>query len=93
MVLELELMSRNDLFDELSTAGVLKEHKTAAIVYQVVLAVTFCREYNMAHRDVKLSNIIFPLDAHENPAHALKVKLADFGMAGFFGKDGTLRGR
>jgi hypothetical protein len=35
VVLELELMSRNDLFDELSTAGVLKEHKTAAIVYQV----------------------------------------------------------
>ena len=35
MVLELELMSRNDLFDELSTSGVLKEHKTAAIVHQV----------------------------------------------------------
>jgi serine/threonine protein kinase len=35
VVLELELMSRNDLFDELSTSGVLKEHKTAGIVNQV----------------------------------------------------------
>jgi len=35
IVLELELMSRKDLFDELSTSGVLKEHKTAAIVYEV----------------------------------------------------------
>lgn len=40
VVLELELMSRNDLFDELSTAGVLKEHKTAAIVYQVTHRLT-----------------------------------------------------
>jgi hypothetical protein len=42
VVLELELMSRNDLFDELSTAGVLKEHKTAAIVYQVTHLTIHC---------------------------------------------------
>lgn len=35
LVLELELMSRSDLFDELSTTGVLREGKTAAIVHQV----------------------------------------------------------
>jgi serine/threonine protein kinase len=70
----------------------------------VVLAVNFCREHKIAHRDVKLSNIIFPLGAQDQqapptvapplPFHSqCKVKLADFGMAGFFGKDGTLRGR
>ncbi len=36
VVLELELMSRCDLFDELSTTGVLREGKTAAIVHQVL---------------------------------------------------------
>lgn len=107
LVLELELMSRSDLFDELSTTGVLREAKTAAIVHQVggreggmpecrigslgvpstqssqsqqpthscmhaldshmlfllqvVRAVAFCAQHHIAHRDVKLSNIIFPL--------------------------------
>jgi serine/threonine protein kinase len=134
IVLELELMSRSDLFDELSTSGVLKECKTASIVQevglfmvyhviviqivssccdareeddqdgsfddltvssflQVVRAVEYCRSHNIAHRDIKLSNIIFPPSAQEDPAEKVFVKLADFGMAGFFGKDGMLRGR
>lgn len=39
LVLELELMSRSDLFDALSTTGVLRENKTAAVVHQVRVCV------------------------------------------------------
>jgi serine/threonine protein kinase len=60
--------------------------------------VAFCYEHGIAHRDVKLSNIIFPPDpvAEGGQLHqgqGPRVKLADFGMAGFFAKSGTLRGR
>lgn len=34
---------------------------THAFLLQVVRAVAFCAQHHIAHRDVKLSNIIFPL--------------------------------
>lgn len=58
--LELELMESYDLFDKLSSEGVMNEHKTRLIIAQVVEAVSLCNKFGIAHRDIKLSNITFP---------------------------------
>jgi len=49
----------------------------------------------IAHRDIKLSNITFPRSERDlsDECENIFIKLADFGMAGFVGKDGKLRGR
>jgi serine/threonine protein kinase len=87
-------------------------------------AVNLCNTCGIAHRDIKLQNITFPIENRQkhlggdtgesdNPhspqdsgdrygdeyayeeeeEEDLSIKLADFGMAGFVGKDGLLRGR
>jgi calcium/calmodulin-dependent protein kinase I len=96
-VLELELMQSADLFDRLSTEGVMSEAQAKSVSRQLVEAVALCSRINIAHRDIKLSNVVFPLPNSEATEEAredfFKVKLADFGMAGFIGADGRLRGR
>lgn len=93
--LELELMKSMDLFDQLSQDGVLPESTVIDIATQLTLASKLCMGVGIAHRDIKLSNITFPRDDHTNEASSssVRVKLADFGMAGFKDKDGLLRGR
>lgn len=92
LVLEMELMSGVDLFDKLSSKGVMNDAEAAALVCNVLKATQFCSQQGYAHRDIKLSNLIYPADASykTDPSN---VKLADFGMAGKVGEDGLLYGR
>eukprot|EP01038_Epipyxis_sp_PR26KG_P014930 gene14930-20082_t len=60
--LELELMSSLDLFDFLSIVGTLPEKHTSHIIAQLIEAISLCNRLGIAHRDIKLSNITFPLD-------------------------------
>jgi serine/threonine protein kinase len=64
------------------------------VILQLVDAVLHCSRQGIAHRDIKLSNVTFPVDSNSDSASDdIIVKLADFGMAGFIGRDGRLRGR
>ena len=92
-LLELELMSKVDLFEKISTNGIFSELKTKTIVKQLLVAASCCYSAGIAHRDIKLSNITFPLTDVESNETNLNVKLADFGMAGFICVDDKLRGR
>lgn len=103
--LELELMQHKDLFDKLSTEGLFTEEQVQDVVCQLVEAVLLCWKCGIAHRDIKLSNITFPLECttdnvqqdvqHQGEVQQkrIHIKLADFGMAGFQSTDGKLRGR
>lgn len=90
-LMELELMSKVDLFEKISTNGIFNEIQTKKIVKQLLVATSCCYSAGIAHRDIKLSNITFSLS--ETNETNLNVKLADFGMAGFVCPDNKLRGR
>ena len=94
-ILELELMESNDLFDELSeSGGHFSEEAVQNIAVQLVDAASLCYQSGFGHRDIKLQNITFPLIGKGmNHSCNMNIKLADFGMAGFRGNDGLMRGR
>eukprot|EP01041_Mallomonas_annulata_P007679 gene7679-15723_t len=99
--MELELMQSSDLCDKLHELHKLTENEVQEVLKQILQALILCSSAGIGHRDVKLSNITIArppslldgLPKTYSPDAPLKVKLADFGMAGFVGYDGFLRGR
>jgi serine/threonine protein kinase len=53
----------------------LPENEVAAIFKQIVSGIAYLHERNIAHRDLKLDNILI------NEAHGNKIKIIDFGFA------------
>ncbi|XP_059138140.1 sperm motility kinase X-like [Peromyscus eremicus] len=69
----MEHASRGDLVSHIEKVGCLQEEQAQHIFTQIVRAVHYCHKNGIAHRDIKLDNIL--LDGKGN------VKLCDFGMA------------
>ena len=103
-VIDMELMQPTDLFQKLCEHGRgFKEYQVKHIAIQLVQAVAMLEACSISHRDIKLSNVTFPVRLNEELAVSgqqskskhkpMQIKLADFGMAGFVEKDGFLRGR
>jgi len=94
LVLDIELMSGEDLFTYISNSskrrlhGGLPEEEARLIIINILQALTLLQKLGIAHRDVKPANI-FMCDHKQN----IRAKLADYGMATFIGTDGLVRGR
>ena len=140
-------MEKRTLFDIAAEIGHLSEKQTRHIAVQLIQAIYQLNQHDIAHRDIKLSNICFPssfiqssrpltassedssdgnfgkfkskisssfdnLDPEENSLRKyqqlksyslfnksklkhfkFKIKLIDFGMAGYVQEDGLLRGK
>ena len=111
-------MEKQTLFNIAAELGHLSEKQVRHIAIQLVQAVSQLNRHDIAHRDIKLSNICFPFDSSTattaeaeegslrqyqqmKSSNAIlsqnqfkfKIKLIDFGMAGFVQEDGLLRGR
>ncbi|XP_051121286.1 phosphoenolpyruvate carboxylase kinase 2-like [Andrographis paniculata] len=71
-----DLCDGGDLFDRLSSGAPFSEPDAAAVLKQLMTAISFCHRIGVAHRDVKPDNILF--DSWGN------LKLADFGSAELF---------
>ena len=69
----MEYVAGKDLHMFLSEVGCLKEQEARPIFQQVVSAVHFLHQRRIAHRDIKLENILIDGDGN--------VKLCDFGLA------------
>uniref|UniRef100_A0A8C8UNF9 non-specific serine/threonine protein kinase n=1 Tax=Peromyscus maniculatus bairdii TaxID=230844 RepID=A0A8C8UNF9_PERMB len=65
--------SRGDLVSHIEKVGCLQEEQAQHIFTQIVCAVHYCHKNGIAHRDIKLDNIL--LDGKGS------VKLCDFGLA------------
>jgi len=77
LILVMEYLPGGDLFDRLEKR-VLKEPEATEIARQLISAVSYLHEQGIAHRDIKLENIVFATHPHEN---VQTVKLVDFGYA------------
>ncbi|PVF97966.1 Pkinase-domain-containing protein [Serendipita vermifera] len=67
-----ELCSGGELFDYLAEKTRFDEFEARALFGQICLAVAYCHDQGVVHRDLKLENVL--LDDHCN------VKLSDFGF-------------
>ena len=56
------------------------------LTFQLLLAVDQVHKLGVCHGDIKLENIVYSVKGD-----CAVICLADFGMAGFIGKDGLLR--
>lgn len=89
VVLELELLKGTDLFQHISSRGVLDEVEAARIMIDLLNCLIVLDQVGIAHRDIKPANLLMCHDENNET----KIKLADYGMASFVGVDNLVRGR
>lgn len=75
----MEYVNGGELFEILKNFGKLTENVAYHYFIQVVSALEYCHSNLVAHRDIKLENILVQKEG--------RVKLADFGLSNFL-KDG-----
>lgn len=90
IVLELELLEGTDLFQHITSHGVLGEVEAAHIMRDLLNCLQALDQIGIAHRDIKPANLLM---CHNESSNGVKIKLADFGMASFVGVDNLVRGR
>lgn len=88
VVLELELLDGNDLFQHISKRGTMTETEAANMMYDLLTCIASMNQAGIAHRDLKPANILMGKAGNDG-----KVKLGDFGMATFVGNDHLVHGR
>jgi serine/threonine protein kinase len=89
IVMELELLEGTDLFDYVSSKGVLGEDEAADIMRDVLKSLEAMNRVGLAHRDIKPANVLMCC----REQNGVSVKVGDFGMSTFVGVDGLVRGR
>lgn len=72
----MEYCPGGDLFSLVSQRGRLDEHLVKDITRQLISAIKYLHSQGIAHRDIKLENILLKLDGS-----SITIKLADLGLA------------
>lgn len=83
LYLILEYVEGGELFEYLCDKGRLSTSEALGYFQQIITAVNYCHQFNIAHRDLKPENLL--LDGNMN------IKVADFGMAIWQGKSDLLQ--
>ena len=89
LVMELELLEGTDLFQYISSQGILSEIEAAHIMKDLLTCLNVMDQVGVCHRDIKPANLLMC----NNDESGARVKLADFGMASFVSVDNLVRGR
>lgn len=76
-----ELCDGRELFDEIIARGRFTELEAAIVCKQLLQAIAYCHEKNVAHRDLKPENVL--IDSKAKGA----IKVIDFGTSHVFNKD------
>ena len=72
----MDYASEGDLLTYLKRKGPMKEQEAFIVMKQLAEAVNYLHENKIAHRDIKLANIL--------KFSGNNVKLADFGLSSFY---------
>ena len=78
-VFVLELAEGGEVFDSICENGPYSEAQAADVIRQVALALAFMHALGVVHRDLKPENLLLKAPGSSD------IKLADFGLACFFG--------
>jgi calcium-dependent protein kinase len=73
--LAMECLEGGELFDRVKKMGRLNEEESANVTRQLLLAINYMHSQGIAHRDLKLENIMFVSDDSKH------LKLIDFGFS------------
>lgn len=91
MFIFMELASAGELFGRVIQSGSLREEEARPYFTQLIGAVKYMHTMGIAHRDLKLENVLLSSDGHEDIC-----KVCDFGLAYRYEVDGAgkvLKGR
>ena len=83
-----ELVTGGELYDYIIKKKRLSERESANVIKQILLALNYMHQQNIAHRDIKPENILI---APEDDSDTINVKLTDFGFACFFKSEKGLK--
>lgn len=78
IMLVTELCEGRELFDEIIARNRFTETESAIVLKQLLQAIAYCHEKNVAHRDLKPENILID---HDNKG---AIKVIDFGTSHVF---------
>jgi len=81
----MELCEGGELYDDILECGALEEPEAARVIKEVVYAIEVCHNLGIAHRDLKLENVLFKTKDKDSV-----VKIIDFGFAKVFEIDEVL---
>lgn len=69
-------MTGGELFDKITQIGCYSEKTASQLVFNILSAVKYLHDHNIAHRDLKPTNLL--LKNHDDDTN---VKIADFGLS------------
>lgn len=89
--LVLELCAKSDdLYSRITgNDGPMSEYHAAQVMRPLMDAIAHCHSRGVAHRDIKPDNILFSSSDNDDDR---RLKVADFGSAGFFGEGRGMEG-
>eukprot|EP00727_Mastigamoeba_balamuthi_P004402 m51a1_g13960 putative myosin light chain (392) ;mRNA; f:952637-954663 len=76
----MELIEGGELFDRIATRGRFMEKDAGFLFRQMLLAVQYMHQQNIAHRDLKPENVLL-----QYTSRGTEIKISDFGLAKDFG--------
>jgi calcium-dependent protein kinase len=79
-----ELCDGRELFDEIIARGRFIEQEAAIVTKQMLQAIAYCHENNVAHRDLKPENILIDYKSKGS------IKVIDFGTSHVFQKEANV---
>eukprot|EP01095_Lingulamoeba_sp_RSL-Kostka_P008128 TRINITY_DN266_c0_g2_i1.p1 TRINITY_DN266_c0_g2~~TRINITY_DN266_c0_g2_i1.p1 ORF type:complete len:205 (-),score=68.11 TRINITY_DN266_c0_g2_i1:426-1040(-) len=86
LYLIMEMVTGGELFDKITQIGCYSEQTAAKLVYNIVDAVKYLHDMNIAHRDLKPTNLLLKDDSDDT-----NVKIADFGLSKIIGENTMLQ--
>jgi serine/threonine protein kinase len=82
----MEMSSGGDLFDRVVKKKHYPEHEAKKVMTQILQAMAYLHEKNIAHRDIKPENILL-VSKHSD----VDIKLTDFGLAKKVDESGKMK--
>jgi len=83
----LELVRGGELYDKIVDDGEYTEDEAREIVFQILSAVEYLHQNQIAHRDLKPENILCGSEKAAPGFRREKIKVADFGLSKMFDRE------